>query len=345
MWTALPWPGIGRNRGGGLHPAAIGSTEVAELVPQLPFGSEHPLVRYLELAFTHSREPSPDRGLIYKAHGSSAVSARTSDPNAPPVSPTEASPLHRLRDLVARLRAPDGCPWDRQQTLADIRGYVLEEAHELAAAVDSGDWGETANELGDLLFQVAYVTQLGEEAGALTLEGVATAIERKMIDRHPHVFAGDTLETAAAVERAWERRKLATEGRSSLLEGIPTSLPALLGAYRIGQKVAGVGFDWPDRDGVREKLDEELAELDAALAGDTAGPAVSEELGDVLFAVANLARHLRVDPETALAAANRKFRRRFEALEQRLAASGSSIDAASLDELEQAWQAVKAAEG
>src|SRR5436309_4236275 len=195
----------------------------------------------------------------------------------------EAPDLQKLLDLVARLRAPDGCPWDREQGLADMRAYLLEEAHELAGAIDGGDWGELAGELGDLLFQIAFIGRLAEEAGAFSLSQVVDRVHHKMVARHPHVFGDEVLADAAAVRQAWERRKLRAEpGRESLLAGVPASLPALLGAYRLTQKAAGVGFDWPDAGAVLAKVDEETAELRAALAGDDR-EAVREEIGDLLF--------------------------------------------------------------
>jgi MazG family protein len=295
-------------------------------------------------------------------------------------SPTD---LGRLRDLVARLRAPDGCPWDRAQTPASVRAYLLEEAHELAAALDAGSWAAVGEELGDLLFQIAFVARLGEEAGALELGAVVAGIGAKMVERHPHVFGAEALPDAAAVAAAWERRKARTAadraggegGRRSLLDGVPASLPALLAAYRTTQKAAGVGFDWPDAAAVFAKLDEEIAELKAELTGLGGGGAgadaaaarapaaesrgtpagesrsapggppaparVAEEVGDLLFTVANLARQLGVDPEAALAAANRKFRDRFRRVEEGLAARGRRLGEATLEEMDALWEEAK----
>jgi MazG family protein len=285
-----------------------------------------------------------------------------SDPT--PLSPTD---LARLTSLVARLRAEDGCPWDRAQTLPDLRAYLLEEAHEVAAALDSGDRAELAGELGDLLFQVAFVARLVEESGGFPLGAALDAVSAKMIARHPHVFGGETLATAAEVREAWERRKITSqEGtRRSLLDGATSaSLPALVAAYRLTQKAAGVGFDWNHPLEVAAKLDEEVAELrellDAADADsaagaagrrEIAGPAAeelrrrrTEEIGDLLFTVANLARHLEIDPEGALAAANLKFRRRFAEVEAGLAREGKNLADASLEEMEAQWQAAKRGE-
>jgi len=253
----------------------------------------------------------------------------------------EAPDLQKLLDLVARLRAPDGCPWDREQKLADIRAYLLEEAHETAAAIDAGDWGELADELGDLLFQVAFIGRLAEEAGAFSLSQVVDRVHHKMVARHPHVFGDEVLADAQAVRQAWERRKLKEEpGRASLLAGVPASLPALLAAYRLTQKAAGVGFDWPDAGAVLKKLDEETAELrDALGAGDR--DAMREEVGDLLFTLANLARKLDLDPEAALAGTNRKFRHRFEQVEKGLAARGKNMAEATLAEMDELWEAAK----
>jgi len=286
--------------------------------------------------------------------------------------------LGKLLALVERLRGPDGCPWDRAQRLPDVRAYLLEEAHEVAAAIDelaaAGEaaaapgalppaadpaWGELADELGDLLFQAAFVARLAEESGAFTAADAAERIHAKMVARHPHVFPPadgehERLSDAAAVERVWERRKLADRRkaaaggeRASLLDGVPRSLPALTAAYRMTQKAAGVGFDWPDAAAVLAKVDEEVAELRAELGGDGdtegASAAVREEVGDLLFTVANLARKLGFDPEAALAAANRKFRRRFGEIERRLAESGRDLADADLAEMDALWNRIKAA--
>lgn len=264
----------------------------------------------------------------------------------------ESPNLRKLVDLVARLRAPDGCPWDRKQTIGDLRAYVIEEAHEVAAAISSGDRDELVGELGDLLFQIVFLAHLGEEEGSFDLDRVIDAIHTKMVDRHPHVFdkAGlghaDPLKDAAAVVESWERRKLTEKDekgeRRSLLAGVPDSVPALVGAYRITQKAAGVGFDWPDAKSVLAKVREELEELEAALEGEGPGSAgVREEAGDLLFAVANLARHLGADPEAALAACNIKFRRRFGAIESALEKQNRNVADATLEEMDALWEQAK----
>lgn len=255
--------------------------------------------------------------------------------------PDSHAGLQMLVALVARLRGPGGCPWDREQTLDNVRAYFLEEAHELAGAIDGGDWEELAEELGDMLFQVAFIARLAEEAGAFSLPQVIESVHSKMVARHPHVFGGETLADAEAVRQAWERRKLQQEpGRETLLGGVPASLPALLGAYRLTQKAAGVGFDWPDAAAVLDKAEEEIGEVRAALAAGQASQ-VREEIGDLLFTLANFARKLDVDPEAALAGTNRKFRSRFAAVEQGLAAKGKSAAEATLEEMDELWEAAK----
>ena len=254
-----------------------------------------------------------------------------------------ATDLARLLELVTRLRAPDGCPWDREQTLADARTYLLEEAHEAAAAAAAGDWDELAGELGDLLFQVAVVARLGEEQGALDPAGLIERIHGKMVARHPHVFGDEAAETAEEVLAVWERRKLVSERGRSLLEGVPESLPPLVAAYRMTQKAAGVGFDWPDAEAVLEKLAEEAEELRAEMASGPGGgrEALRGEVGDLLFTVVNLARKLGVDPDGALAETNAKFRRRFRHIEERLAADGRTLAEVELEELDRLWKEAK----
>ena len=253
--------------------------------------------------------------------------------------------IGKLQTLVERLRAPDGCPWDQEQTLADLRAYVVEEAHEVAAAIDGGEAEELRGELGDLLFQVVFASRLAEEDGQFDLAQVIDGIHGKMIDRHPHVFGEESLGDSDAVRRSWEERKLREEKpRTSMLDGIPRSLPALTASYRMTQKVAGVGFDWSDPQEVLEKIREELAEVEEALES-SSDDKVFEELGDLLFAVSNLARFLKLDPEGALAAANLKFRRRFQAVERNLAARDRSLVEASLEEMDREWDRVKEQEG
>lgn len=267
--------------------------------------------------------------------------------------------LGKLVNLVARLRAPDGCPWDQKQTLPDMRAYLLEEAHEVAAAIDRGDWSELADELGDLLFQIVFLGHLGREAGAFDLQQVVDQIHQKMVDRHPHVFGGDTLANAEEVKKSWELRKARkASGNRALLAGVETSLPALLAAYRMTQKASGVGFDWPSLAGVEAKIDEELQELREAIhppaptptpasastpasSVETRKEAIREEIGDLLFSIVNLARKLEIDPEAALAGTNLKFRRRFGAVEEGLRQQGISFEQASLEDMDVLWEKAK----
>ena len=254
--------------------------------------------------------------------------------------------LDRLFELVGRLRSPEGCPWDREQQVEDLRAYLLEEAHEVAAAIDTGDWDDICTELGDLLFQVVFIVRLAEESSAFGLVDVVNSIEEKMIRRHPHVFGDEELPDSAAVHRAWEQRKHhdAVNRRQSLLDGLPPSLPALLAAHRMTQKAAGIGFDWPDSSAVLAKVDEELAELRDQLGAQTGSkpePRVREELGDLLFTLANLSRHLGMDPESVMAQANVKFRRRFGLMETALDQQGVSLTDLDSDAIEAAWNAAK----
>ncbi len=247
--------------------------------------------------------------------------------------------VDELVAVVARLRGDAGCPWDRAQTPRSVRPYVLEEAYEVVEAIDRGG-DELKKELGDLLFQVVLLARMTEEEGRFGLADVARAVTTKMIERHPHVF--DPAHVAGADEgsvSAWEARKT-KEGRRSALDGVPDALPALLRAHRISEKAGAVGFDWPDLPSVRAKVGEELAELDAAIAsGDPEH--IGEELGDLLFAMVNLGRHLPVSAEDALRAATRKFEGRFRRVEARLAAEGRTVHEVSPDALEEHWRAVK----
>jgi MazG family protein len=273
------------------------------------------------------------------------------DRSAPP--PTAGDRFDRLVQIMRRLRSPDGCAWDREQTLASLRPFVLEEAYEVVDAIDRGDRTALCDELGDLLLEAVFVAQICAEASAFTIADATDAVVAKLIRRHPHVFGGSDTETDAGrrdlspaeVKEQWERIKTreraGTPERATLLDGIPEALPSLLRASRIGARTANVGFDWNEPGAVIDKVDEELAELRQAVA--SADPThIEEELGDLLFTVANLARKLRVDPESALRAANGKFTRRFRAIEQRLAARGRALHDATPEELEREWQAVKA---
>jgi MazG family protein len=266
-----------------------------------------------------------------------------------PASRTSEHPVFRLIDVMSRLRnANGGCPWDLEQSFATIAPYTIEEAYEVADAVERGDLNDLRQELGDLLFQVVYHAQMAAEAGAFDFTDVAEAIVDKMIRRHPHVFGDAVMRTSAQQTAAWETakaRERATKGPSSdgLLDGVAVALPALTRALKLSQRAARVGFVWPSIDEVLDKLAEEIAELKAELAaGDTAK--AREELGDILFVCANIARELEVDPEAALRGANAKFVRRFEFIEARLREAARSPAESTLAEMEALWQAAKVAE-
>jgi ATP diphosphatase len=280
-------------------------------------------------------------------------------PIAMPNAETETS---RLLSIMARLRDKQtGCPWDQVQDFASIAPYTIEEAYEVADAAQRGDMAALKDELGDLLFQVVYHARLAEEAGQFGFADVAAAIGDKMIRRHPHVFGGtaaaggpgasgdmtgaggDPARQTALHSKAWEEGKAAERreaAQTGALAGVPAALPALTQAEKLTRRAARVGFDWPDVAAVLDKLDEEVAELRAELGG--ADPdRLEDELGDMLFVLANLARKLRLDPEAALRRASAKFTARFEAVERRLAAEGTTPAEAGLERMEAAWQAVK----
>jgi ATP diphosphatase len=264
-------------------------------------------------------------------------------------SPEAAEELRRLLRIMAALRDPvRGCPWDREQSFDTIAPYTLEEAYEVADAIARRDWPALADELGDLLFQVVYYAQMGAEAGRFDFAAIARGIADKMVRRHPHVFGAETRETAAEQTEAWEAQKAearAQRAETGVLAGIPLALPALTRALKLTRRAARVGFDWPDAAAVLDKLEEETAELRAELAAPSPDPArLADEVGDMLFVLANLARKLGLDPEACLRGANAKFERRFGAVEAALAAEGRRPEEASLPEMEAHWQAAKAAE-
>lgn len=257
--------------------------------------------------------------------------------------------IERLLEVVRRLRDPErGCPWDKEQSFATIAPYTIEEAYEVADAIRREAWAELAGELGDLLLQVVYHAQIAEEAGLFDFEQVAQGIAEKMIRRHPHVFGDAVVESAAAQRRAWEEVKAAERaGKASdpsVLADVPLALPALTRAEKLQRRAARIGFDWPEPAPILAKIEEELAEVRASLEAREPREKLAEELGDLLFAVVNLARRLEIDAEEALRAANAKFERRFRAVEARARASGSDpaqLDLAALDRL---WEEVKAEE-
>ncbi len=261
--------------------------------------------------------------------------------------PSPATALLRLLDIMARLRAPDGCPWDREQDFATIAPYTIEEAYEVADAIARGpDFPMLLDELGDLLFQGVYHAQMAAEVGRFGFSEVAESISDKMIRRHPHVFGEEEQRSAAGQPVAWEAPKAAeraARAETGTLAGIPPGLPALTRALKLTRRAARVGFDWPHAGAVLDKLEEEAAELRAELP-DADKARQADEVGDLLFVVANLARKLDLDPEACLAAANAKFERRFRAVENRLAKDGLAPQDVPLETMEAAWVEVKAAE-
>ena len=262
---------------------------------------------------------------------------------------TRPAPMSRLLTIMAQLRDPvRGCPWDQKQNFASIAPYAIEEAYEVADAIAKGDMTSLRDELGDLLLQVVFHAQMAAEIGEFDFEDVAGAISDKMIRRHPHVFGADDITDAAAQTLAWEAQKAteraqlaAEEGRRpSALDGVANALPALTRALKLQNRAARVGFDWPESAPVIAKIAEETAELQTEMtAGDSA--AMAEEMGDLLFSVVNLARHLKLDPEAALRAGNDKFERRFRKLEELLDEQGLKPDELGIEDLENAWSEVK----
>jgi ATP diphosphatase len=252
--------------------------------------------------------------------------------------------LPRLRAIMARLRAPDGCPWDLAQDFASIAPYTIEEAYEVADAIERQDWPDLQAELGDLLFQPVYHAQMASESGLFDLDDVIRTISDKMVARHPHVFgATETVASADHQTANWEAAKAAERGGARVLDGVALGLPALLRAVKLQKRAARVGFDWPSTDEVVAKIAEEAAELVEARDQLTQAE-VTEEFGDLLFVMANLARHLDVEPETALRAANAKFTRRFGRIEDWLAEQGRTPDQSDLAEMDSLWNRAKAEE-
>lgn len=259
--------------------------------------------------------------------------------------PAPPDGIQGLLEIMRGLRAPDGCPWDREQDHQSLRKYLIEEAYEVIEAIDKGDDSELCEELGDLLLQVVFHAQLAAERGVFDFSDVAQAIRDKMIRRHPHVFGEITVKDAAEVLKNWQAIKAGESEtkRASALHGVPAALPALVRAQRLGDKAAQVGFDWPDTAGIWEKIREELAEIENAKAVSPA--AVEAEMGDVLFALASLARHWGIDLEAALHRTLREFERRFAHMEAALQAEGKRPEAVSLAEKEALYQAAKRAGG
>ncbi|HEY0185361.1 MAG TPA: nucleoside triphosphate pyrophosphohydrolase [Rhodopila sp.] len=263
-----------------------------------------------------------------------------------PAASAEAE-LRRLLDIMAALRDPAaGCPWDKTQTFETIAPYTIEEAYEVADAIAQRDFSALPDELGDLLFQVVYHARMAEEAGLFGFTDVAKSISDKMIRRHPHVFGDAAARDAASQTVAWETQKSAERAarrQSGALAGVPIALPALSRALKLTNRAARVGFDWPNAEQVLAKLDEEIQELRAELA-DADPVRLTDEVGDLLFVLANLARKLNLDPEVCLRHANEKFSRRFNQMERDFEAQARSLAELSLEEMEAGWQRVKAGE-
>jgi len=260
-----------------------------------------------------------------------------------PVPPSEpklpaAQGFARLVEIMQRLRAPGGCPWDREQTFDTIKPYLLEETYEVLDSIDARDWDGLADELGDLMLQPVFFAQMAAEEGRFDIADALHAINSKLVRRHPHVFADGDAKTPDDVKRKWDEIKAEEKPRpKGLLAEVPRSFPALVEAQQISSRAAGAGFDWPNVEQVFDKLREELAELRAAKSqGDVEG-----EIGDLLFVVVNIARFMKVDPEQALRKTNAKFRRRFKHVEEELEAQGKSLRDSNVEEMEALWQEAK----
>lgn len=265
--------------------------------------------------------------------------------------------IDELRALMAFLRSPEGCPWDREQTHDSIKKNLLEEAYEAIDAIDSEDPARICDELGDVLMQVVFHAQMSAEHGSFDFDDVISGICRKLISRHTHIFAGDSSGTASEVLGLWEKNKKKEKGlksQSQVLKDVPRTLPALQRSYKVQQKAAGVGFDWDDKQGPLEKIHEELSEITqaeletqaaveaGAMTSEQAGRIIAGEVGDLLFATVNYARHLKVQPEMALGSSTEKFIRRFSAVEEMAVQQGLDLNEMSLTELDHLWDKVKA---
>jgi tetrapyrrole methylase family protein / MazG family protein len=251
--------------------------------------------------------------------------------------------FEQLVEVISRLRAPGGCPWDRKQTFDTIKSYLLEETYEVMDAIDARDWRGLVEELGDLLLQPVFLAEMAAEQGLFTISDSLDAINEKLVRRHPHVFGNAIAETPEDVKQRWdeikkqEKTAQASSGCESVLDGVPRNLPALVEADKISQKAASIGFEWPDIGGVVEKLQEEAAELaKAKQSGDQQH--IEDEIGDLLFTIVNLARFLKVDPEQALRRTNMRFRKRFAHVERKVRAASVEI---SLEQMEELWQEAK----
>ncbi len=255
-----------------------------------------------------------------------------------------------LLKIMETLRAPDkGCPWDREQTHHTILPHTIEEVYEIAEAIQSGDTSHFKDELGDLLFQIIFYCQIASEHDDFDLNDVVTNLKHKLTRRHPHVFADTKIESASDLSRRWEQVKRQERQEKGIrddgiLDNISSAMPALIHAKKLQKKAATVGFDWDDTAPVFDKVEEELAEIKAEIANDESSEKIAEEVGDMLFACVNLARHLNVDAETALMSANRKFKQRFHYIETKLNEQGKALDEASLDEMDALWDESKSSE-
>lgn len=262
--------------------------------------------------------------------------------------PKDLNSIDALLAIMAQLRNPDGgCPWDLEQDFSTIAPYTIEEAYEVADAIELGDMNELRDELGDLLLQVVFHAQMAKEAGEFSFEDVVRAICEKMIRRHPHVFGDEEARNAGAVSGRWEEIKAeekAAKGKpakQSLLDDVPLALPGLTRALKLQKRAASVGFDWPSTANVLDKLNEEMLELSQELAKGGDKDRLEDEFGDILFVYANLARHLNIDPESAIRRTNAKFRRRFGRIEEMLAAQGRSLTQSNLEEMDAMWNEAK----
>lgn len=264
--------------------------------------------------------------------------------------PKSSTSINQLLDIMEKLRNPDGgCPWDLEQNFETIAPHTIEEAYEVAEAIARNDMAELKDELGDLMFQVVFYAQMAKEAGDFDFNDVIEAISEKMIRRHPHVFGTANIATAEAQTTAWEETKAQERAEKtkdsdkapSALDGVAETLPALTRAVKLQKRAARVGFDWPSITPVFDKIEEELGELRAEIDENGSKDRIAEEYGDLLFVLANLGRHLELDPETVLRAANRKFVRRFQIVEQRLENKGKSLDQCSLEEMDDVWNEIR----
>jgi MazG family protein len=266
---------------------------------------------------------------------------------------TTGSKFEKLVEIMAKLRGPDGCPWDKQQDFNSLKPMLVEEVYEVLEAVENNDFDGLSEELGDLLLHVVFHAQLGKETGQFDIDTVIGKISDKLVRRHPHVFGSETASTPEEVIKNWEtikaqekaeKLKNRTPEQRSLLEGIPSKLPAIHEAHQISSRAARVGFDWPDVNGIFDKLQEEVHELQEVISSsgsDDKRDRLEDEIGDMLFVIVNIARYLKIDSESALKRANRKFKSRFQYMEKELAGQGKTLDQTSLDEMEALWQKAK----